>query len=561
MDAAVAACAPSGDPVDWRSIDWAEHHRIVRRLQARIVKAVREGRWGKVKALQWLLTHSLSGKALAVRRVTENNGRKTPGVDGETWSTPDAKSKAVLSLGKRGYQPRPLKRVFIPKSNGKMRPLGIPTMRDRAMQALYLLALEPVAETTADRDSYGFRPGRSTADARQQCHIALGQRSCAQWVLEGDIKGCFDNISHEWLLANIPLDKAILRKWLRAGYIYRRQLFPTEAGTPQGGIISPTLANMTLDGLEAALEARFGLPNTRPAKRTQVHLVRYADDFVITARSKELLEDEVKPLVTRFLRERGLELSEDKTRITHIDEGFDFLGWNIRKYDGKLLIKPSRKNVKAVKGKIREIMRANRQCRTENLIKLLNPVIQGWANYHRVAVAKRTFKAVDHWIWQKTWRWARRRHPTKNAWWVKKKYFWTIGNRNWMLAAQAEDRHGKDRVFALAKAGDTAIVRHIKIQAEANPHDPVWAEYFAARLSRRMKDALTGRRRLLRLWQWQDGHCPNCGEKITEATGWNLHHVVPRVAGGGNGTNNLVLLHPTCHRQLHSRVMGSSRFS
>lgn len=559
MDAAIAACAPSGGTVDWRSIDWTEHHRTVRRLQARIVKAVREGRWGKVKALQWLLTHSLSGKVLAVRRVTENNGRKTPGVDGETWSTPDAKSKAVLSLRRRGYQPRPLRRVFIPKSNGKMRPLGIPTMRDRAMQALHLLALEPVAETTADRDSYGFRPGRSTADARQQCYIALGQRSCAQWVLEGDIKGCFDNISHEWLLANIPVDKAILRRWLKAGYIYRRQLFPTVAGTPQGGNISPTLANMTLDGLEAALEARFGLAKTKPTRRNQVHLVRYADDFIITARSSELLQEEVRPLVTRFLQERGLELSEDKTRITHISEGFDFLGWNIRKYGGKLLIKPSRKNVKAVKGKIREIMGANRQCRTDELVKLLNPAIQGWANYHRVAVAKRTFNAVDHWIWQKAWRWARRRHPTKGAWWVKKKYFWTIGSRNWVFAVRAKDRHGKDRVFALANASDTSIIRHVKILAEANPYDPSWVDYFEARFGRKMKDTLAGRRRLLYLWQRQDGCCPNCGEKITEVTGWNLHHVTPRTSGGSDSSANLVLLHPTCHRQLHGRVPVNGR--
>lgn len=554
-----AACAPSGEPVDWRDLEWAKHHANVRRLQARIVKAVREGRWGKVKALQWLLTHSLSGKVLAVRRVTENNGRKTPGVDGETWSTPDAKSTAVLSLRKRGYQPRPLRRVLIPKSNGKMRPLGIPTMRDRAMQALYLLALEPVAEATADRNSYGFRPGRATADARQQCYTALAQRSCAPWVLEGDIKGCFDNISHEWLLANIPMDGVILRKWLKAGYIYRRQLFPTEAGTPQGGIISPTLANMALDGLESLLEAHFGSPNTRLAQRNQVHLVRYADDFIITARSKEMLEENVKPLVTRFLQDRGLELSEEKTRVSHIDEGFDFLGWNIRKYDGKLLIKPSQKNVKAIQGKVRDIIKTNRQSMTEDLIGMLNPVIQGWANYHRVAVAKRTFKAVDHWIWQKTWRWARRRHPTKNAWWVRKKYFWTIGSRSWVLAVQAEDRHGRNRVFALAKASDTVIVRHVKIRGEANPFDPKWADYFEARLGRRISTALGGRRRLLHLWRQQGGRCLHCGDMITEATGWNVHHVVPRIAGGSDEVSNLVLLHPTCHRQLHGRSTENSR--
>lgn len=395
MDASKIACAPSGETADWRNTDWAKHHKFVRRLQARIVKAVREGRWGKVKALQWLLTHSLSGKMLAVRRVTENNGRKTPGVDGETWSTPDAKSKAVSSLRRRGYQPSPLRRVFIPKSNGKMRPLGIPTMLDRAMQALHLLALEPVAETTADRNSFGFRPGRSTADARERCYIALGNRHRAQWILEGDIKGCFDNISHQWLLTNVCTDTVMLQKWLRAGFVYQDKLFPTEAGTPQGGIISPTLANMALDGLEALLETHFKGGKGSRACPPKVNLARYADDFVITGSSKELLLEKIKPLVIKFLEERGLVLSPEKTRVTHIDEGFDFLGWNIRKYDGKLLIKPSRKNVQAFSDKIRDTVRAHRQSKTETFVEVLNPIIRGWANYHQGSVAKRTFTAVE----------------------------------------------------------------------------------------------------------------------------------------------------------------------
>lgn len=219
------AGAPSHESVNWHSIDWAACHREVRRLQARIVKATREGKHGKVKALQWVLTHSFSGKALAVRRVTENQGKKTPGVDGITWSTPEAKSQAMLSLKRRGYSPQPLKRVYIPKANGKMRPLGIPTIKDRAMQALYLLALEPVAETKADRCSFGFRPERSTADAIEQCFTALARQISPQWILEGDIKGCFDNISHDWLLGHIPTDREILRKWLKAGYMEDRQLF------------------------------------------------------------------------------------------------------------------------------------------------------------------------------------------------------------------------------------------------------------------------------------------------------------------------------------------------
>jgi RNA-directed DNA polymerase len=235
-------CASSGKADAWNQIAWLRCERQARRLQARIVKATREGRWGKVKALQRLLTCSFSGKALAVKRVTENQGKRTPGVDSASWTTPVAKLKAIGSLQRRGYKPLPLRRVYIPKANGKQRPLGIPTMKDRAMQALYLLALEPIAETTADPNSYGFRPERSTADALQQCFNVLCRGCSPQWVLEGDIKGCFDHISHDWMLRHVPTDKAALEKWLKAGYLENRTLFPTEAGTPQGGIISPTLA-------------------------------------------------------------------------------------------------------------------------------------------------------------------------------------------------------------------------------------------------------------------------------------------------------------------------------
>ena len=270
MDAATMACAPSG--ATWQGINWAQVHRQVRRLQARIVKAIQEGRPNKVKALQWLLTHSFSGKALAVKRVTTNRGKNTPGVDNVTWNTPEAKTNAIASMKRRGYSPLPLRRVFIPKKNGqKTRPLGIPPMIDRAMQALHLLALEPVAETTGDPNSYGFKPERSTADAGAQCFTVLAQASAAQWVLEADIKGCFDHISHDWMIANVPTDKTILRKWLKAGFVYRNELFPTEAGTPQGGIISPVLSNMTLDGLEAKLAEKFPKAKQRGLK---MHMVR-----------------------------------------------------------------------------------------------------------------------------------------------------------------------------------------------------------------------------------------------------------------------------------------------
>jgi RNA-directed DNA polymerase len=325
-----------------------------------MVKATQAGDWRRVKALQRFLVRSFCGKALAVRRVTENQGRRTPGVDGITWSTPEEKRQAIESLKRRGYQPRPLRRVYIPKAGqpDKYRPLGIPTLHDRAMQALHLLALEPVSETLADRNSYGFRSARSTADAIRQCHTILSGHGKAQWILEGDIKGCFEHISHDWLLSHVRMDREILRKWLKAGYIETGKLFPTEAGAPQGGIVSPTLANWTLDGLEVELETHFGSKGNHKAGRCKVNLVRYADDFVITGSSKELLQMEVKPLVERFLSIRGLELSPEKTRMTHIAEGFDFLGQNVRSFDGKIIVTPAKKNIQAFRPRLRRSLRS-----------------------------------------------------------------------------------------------------------------------------------------------------------------------------------------------------------
>jgi RNA-directed DNA polymerase len=337
--AATLAGAAPGLGTDWHSIDWKKVHRNVRRLQARIVKAVREGRWGKVKALVYLLTHSFSGRALAILRVVSNSGAKTPGVDNILWNTPDAKTAAFNTLRRHGYRPQPLRRVYISKGNGKLRPLGIPTMTDRAMEALHLHGLDPIEETQADRDSYGFRLNRCCADALQQCHQLL-RCDGASWILEGDIKSCFDRISHDWLLANVPMDKVILRQWLKAGFLEKRVLFATTEGTPQGGIISPALANRTLDGLEELLERHYGHPRSRK-RMYKVHLVRYADDFIITGTSEVLLEHGVKPLVEQFLSERGLELSHEKTRITRSTDGFDFLGQTVRRCKDKIILKPS----------------------------------------------------------------------------------------------------------------------------------------------------------------------------------------------------------------------------
>ena len=532
----------------WHDVDWRRVMRYVRRLQARIVKAVKKGKWRLVKHLQRLLSHSVSGRLLAVRRVTENRGRKTSGVDGVVLDTPEKKMNAVERLRQKGYHAEPLRRIYIPKKNGKKRPLGIPTMFDRAQQALHKLGLEPVAECTADVNSYGFRPERSAQDAAEQVYNALRLKTSAQWVLEGDIKACFDEISHEWILKHVPMHKRTLEKWLKAGYMEKDAFHHTEKGTPQGGIISPLLANLCLDGLEACIAK-----NVTERHRHKLNVIRYADDFIITGDSKEWLENVVKPHIVQFLDERGLKLSEEKTRITHIEKGFDFLGWHVRKYSngkhrsGKLLTKPSEKSIKALTEKTGEIIRNNRQAKTANLIKQLNPVVWGWANYHKHAVAKRVFSRVDTFIFKQLWHWAKRRHPRKIPHWVREEYFKTVGKNNWMFTG--DDDNGNPT--RLCKATSVPVTRHVKIMGEANPFDPEWENYFEQRYLWKWKSSKRGKGRLRNLWKQQGGYCPMCGQKFSGEVNIHTHHIVERCKGGGDDLKNLVLLHPNCHRQVH----------
>ena len=548
------AGAASNTAVDWHSIDWKKVRRTVRRLQARIVKAVREGKWHKVKALVYLLTHSFSGRAMAIARVVSNAGAKTPGVDGVIWSAEDC-GPAFALLRRRGYRPQPLRRVYIPKNDGRKRPLGIPTMIDRAQHALYLLGLDPIAETLADGHSYGFRLERCCADAIEQCHLLLGNPYGPEWILEGDIKSCFDQIGKDWLMEHIPMDKDMLRGWLEAGYLEEGVIHPTTAGTPQGGIISPVLANCTLDGLQALLASHFPAGSKQ---RFKVHLVRYADDFIITGNSRFLLEHRVKPLVEQFLKERSLELSHEKTRITHINDGFDFLGQTIRRYRcGKVLVKPSRKNVQTFLDKIRETIRNSGSWTAGELIHRLNQQIKGWAMYHRYAASKRTFSLVDQEIFRMIRRWCHRRHPTKSWKWLKKRYFRHEGHRHWIFHGTLPDKEGKGITISLMEAGRVTVRRFVKIQSAANPYDPVWEPYLEERLYWQLEGTLAGKGRIEYLWKSQEGRCVRCGQALRPSEKpWHIHHRCWRCHGGQDTVDNLELLHGLCHRQIHYGKQG-----
>ena len=543
-----AVCAPFCPTFSTREI--AMHKEQVKKLQMRMVKAVQEQRYNKVKALQWLLTHSYSAKVLAVHKVTTNKGKITPGVDGVTWKSLEQKQTAVKSLKRRGYKASPLRRIYIPKKNGKLRPLSIPVMVDRAMQALYLMTLDPIAETIMDYGTYGFRKKRSTADAIEAIFKATASNAdCAEWILEGDIKSCFDKISHEWLLNNIPIDKRMLSEWLKSGFIFEERFNATTEGAAQGGIISPCIAGLALNGLGSQLEKRIKRVRYENGGyiNTKLHTIVYADDFVVTGRSRELLETEVLPVIVEFLAERGLELSIEKTKITNIHEGFDFLGQNIRKYKNKVLIKPSKSNVKNFLNRIRKVIFGHKMVKQEELIDILNPKIRGWTNYHRHVVSKEIFSYVDFRIYSWIWKWCKRRHNKKGKWWISEKYFHSEGSRNWIFQTITKDKG----TVRLLRASDTKIIRHKKIQQEANPYAVEWQSYFEEREGERMFEGMSGRKRLNKIWLKQRGRCTLCAEDVGVRTGWRTHF---------NIKGKTEIVHPKCHQKLHPELKMNRRF-
>jgi RNA-directed DNA polymerase len=534
----------------WADINWHNVEGSVRRLQERIYRATTNKEWKRVKNLQKLLVRATSNKLLAIRRITqENQGKHTAGIDGTVYDTPEARWKLFQEgLSLTGYKPKPVRRVYIPKDNGKQRPLGIPTGKDRVMQAIVKAALEPEWEVRFEANSYGFRPGRCTMDAIEAIHTTMNRKDSSQWVLDADISGCFDNIDHKPLLAKLPVFTTTLRQWLKAGVVEIGFLSPTDTGTPQGGVISPLLANVALDGMERLFDAEYadGRPKS-PAFRKGINkgiaVMRYADDFVITAPTREVLETYARPRVEAFLHERGLALSEVKTRIVHITEGFNFLGFHIRKFgkQGTLLTVPQKEKVLKHVRAIRSFLDAHKQTPAVTVIKTLNPVIRGWANYYRHCAAKEVFSKVRHAQWRMLWNWAKRRHPNKSSKWVKARYFKSDGY--WTFReAKAE----------LVKPDQTPITRFVKVTGRNSTYDPALKEYWTERKKRQVGRETYQKQRLM-LLQKQEYRCALCQIQFVPGEAIETDHITLTSQGGTDDLSNKRLVHPWCHRQRHQK--------
>jgi RNA-directed DNA polymerase len=573
LDASAAAGVngPEGEALAWLSIDWRRVEGDVRRLRQRIFTASREGDLRKVRSLQKLMLRSRANALVAVRRVAEQNaGRMTAGIDGMTALGP--KSKADLAdwaqHRRAGWDPRPVKRAWVPKSGGRQRPLGIPVMRDRALQAVVLGALEPEWEARFEPRSYGFRPGRGCHDAIEAIFLtSKGRNPARQWALDADLEAAFDRIDHANLLAQLGSFPArgMVQRWLQAGVLDHGRFAPTLQGTPQGGIVSPVLMNIALHGMEQAAGVRYLTTGTHAGQTAPSSpvLIRYADDLVALCHSQDQAV-EVKARLTAWLTPKGLAFNEGKTRVVHLDDGLDFLGYNVRRYHGKLLIKPSKAAVRHLRERLAAEVKALNGANATAVISKLNPIIRGWSAYYRNAVSSRTFSALDDHVWRLTYRWAVRAHPNKPKTWVISRHFgkfhparqdhWTFGDRHSGRYLQK---------FSWAK-----IVRHQLVPGRASPDDPSLAGYWSRR---RRRQHLPLGFADLRLLQAQHGRCPRCRGLLLHAEHepqspheWQQwltatrqaiqRHAVTAETGPGTSGDTVAyhLLHAHCARRHHT---------
>jgi RNA-directed DNA polymerase len=540
---------------NWNAINWRKANRTVRNLRHRIFRATQEGNLNKVRSLQKLMLKSYSNRLVSVRRVAQiNAGKHTPGVDKLVIKTPAARGRMVDALAHYSlWKAKPARRVYIPKASGKLRPLGIPVVIDRCLQAMVKNALEPAWEAKFEGSSYGFRPGRSCHDAIAKIYELARPNKTKKWILDADIRGAFDNISHDYLLIVIgPVPgKELIKQWLKAGYVEQEVFHTTERGTPQGGVVSPLLANIALHGMEEAIGVKYNCRGQLIGKRA---VVRYADDFVCFCETREDAE-QVQKILVEWLKERGLTLSEEKTRIIHLTEGFDFLSFNIRHYPApqtaqsgwKLLIKPSKEAVLEVRKNLKDLWNKAKGGNVQAILSKMNPVIRGWANYFRIAVAKEIFGNLDSWMFHKADSYTKHTHRNKPKGWRHRKYwgrfnlerqdYWTFGD--------------KQTGAYLLKFSWFPIERHTLVKGTASPDDPRLKDYWTKRQAAKGKDLTISKQKLAKR---QKGRCPECGESLFNDEEIQVHHLLARSRGGQTTYTNLALVHLLCHQHIHAKT-------
>ena len=564
---------------EWNGIEWKEVEIRVFKLQKRIYRASQSGDVAKVHKLQRLLLRSWCAKLLAVRRISQDNqGKNTAGVDGVKSLSPKQRLSLAESLTLTG-KGESLRRVWIPKPGRKeKRGLGIPVMEDRARQALLKLALEPEWEAKFEPNSYGFRPGRSCHDAEQAIFSSI--RCKSKWVLDADISKCFDRINQDVLLQKLnttPIMARQIRAWLKSGVLDRGEWFPTNEGTPQGGVISPLLANIALHGLEEYIKQWAETwKGRKKGNRNSISLIRYADDFVVLHKDKIVIQ-QAKTLIEQWLHGLGLELSESKTRICHTlhdteetKAGFDFLGWNVRQYKigknhsgknsgghllgFKTIIKPSDKSIKTHYEKIVSVLDSMKGKTQSVIIDKLNPIIRGWCNYHKTVCSKETFNDIDNLVYNKLRRWIKRRHPNKTLKWCEGRYFHLTKEKKldkenreakWVFSTPSDVPNSPVAgTHELWKHAWTPIERHIKIEGTRSPYDGDWRYW-----SKRRGEYPGVSKRVATLMKRQKGRCTRCGLYIKDEDVVEVDHIVPKAEGGKDHYKNLQLLHRHCHHQ------------